>query len=221
MTWVVDEPDRLCRLRGRPRSIRVDNGPEFAGRMLDQWAYLNRVELDFSLPGKPSDNAFIEAFNGRLRQEFLNASCFLSMADARARIEARRTDYNHDRPHPALGDLTPAAFAGQPNPPERSHDGRTRYRARTPPAALHSLWTTQWGQATQSFAPWPVTCSPLAWVSATFLLTFRRPSCGVPSSSRRERQRGSSGLPPARRLLGPMTGAASEFGPGSRPIRAP
>jgi putative transposase len=60
---VVDELDRLCRLRGKPRSIRVDNGPEFAGRLLDQWAYLNKVELDFSRPGKPSDNAYIDAFN--------------------------------------------------------------------------------------------------------------------------------------------------------------
>ena len=68
---VVDELDRLCRLRGKPRSIRVDNGPEFAGRLLDQWAYLNKVELDFSRPGKPSDNAYIEAFNSRLRQECL------------------------------------------------------------------------------------------------------------------------------------------------------
>lgn len=113
---VVDELDRLCRLRGRPRSIRVDNGPEFAGRLLDQWAYLNKVELDFSRPGKPSDNAFVEAFNSRLRQECLNASWFLSMGDARARIEAWRVDYNHDRPHSALGGLTPAAFADQLKP---------------------------------------------------------------------------------------------------------
>lgn len=83
---VIEELGRLARLRGKPRSIRVDNGPEFAGRMLDQWAYLNKVELDFSRPGKPTDNAYIEAFNSRLRKECLNASWFLSMADARARI---------------------------------------------------------------------------------------------------------------------------------------
>ena len=71
MTWVVDELNRLCRLCGRPRSIRVDNGPEFAGCLLAQWAYPNRVELDFSRPGKPGDNAFIEASGGRLRQECL------------------------------------------------------------------------------------------------------------------------------------------------------
>jgi putative transposase len=112
----VDELDRLCRLRGKPRSIRVDNGPEFAGRMLDQWAYLNKIELDFSRPGKPGDNAFIEAFNSRLRQECLNASWFLSMGDARTRVEAWRTDYNQNRPHSALGDLTPTEFADQLKP---------------------------------------------------------------------------------------------------------
>ena len=72
-------------------------GPEFAGRLLEQWAYLNKVELDFSRPGKPTDNAYIEAFNGRLRQECLNASWFLSMDDARTRINNWRTDYNETR----------------------------------------------------------------------------------------------------------------------------
>ena len=91
-------------------------GPEFAGRLVDQWAYLNGVTLDFSRPGKPTDNAFIEAFSSRLRQECLNASWFLSMADARSRIEAWRTDYNQNRPHTSLGGLTPDAFAAQLNP---------------------------------------------------------------------------------------------------------
>jgi putative transposase len=114
---VVEELDRIAQQRGKPRSIRIDNGPEFAGRLLDQWAYLNKVELDssldFSRPGKPTDNAFIEAFNSRLRQECLNASWFLSMADARQRITEWRIDYNEDRPHSALGNLTPSAFAAQ------------------------------------------------------------------------------------------------------------
>lgn len=110
---VIDELDRIARVRGKPGSIRVDNGPEFAGRLLDQWAFLNKVELDFSRPGKPSDNAFIEAFNSRLRQECLNASWFLSMVDARQRIDEWRSDYNHHRPHSALGNLTPSAFAAQ------------------------------------------------------------------------------------------------------------
>ena len=113
---VIDELDRLARIRGKPRSIRVDNGPEFAGRLLDQWAYLNKVELDFSRPGKPTDNAYIEAFNSRLRQECLNASWFLSMADARIRINEWRADYNENRPHSSLGNLTPSDFAAQLNP---------------------------------------------------------------------------------------------------------
>ena len=94
----------------------MDNGPEFAGRLLDQWACLNRVELDFSRPGKPGDNAVIEASGGRLRRECLNASWFLSMGDARARIEAWRVDHDHERPHSALGGSTPPAFADQPKP---------------------------------------------------------------------------------------------------------
>lgn len=110
---VVEVLDRLVRERGKPGSLRVDNGPEFAGRMLDQWAYLNGVEIDFSRPGRPTDNAFIEAFNARLRIECLNASWFLSLSDARERIEQWRIDYNEDRPHTALGGLTPKAFAQQ------------------------------------------------------------------------------------------------------------
>ena len=98
---------------GKPRSIRVDNGPEFAGRLLDQWAYLNKVELDFSRPGKPTDNAYIEAFNSRVRQECLNASWFLSMADARQRINEWRIDYNQNRPHTSLNGLTPNEFANR------------------------------------------------------------------------------------------------------------
>lgn len=116
---VIDELDRLARIRGRPRNIRVDNGPEFTGRLLDQWAYLNKVELDFSRPGKPTDNAYIEAFNSRVRQECLNASWFLSMADARNRINEWRTDYNENRPQSSLGNLTPSDFAAQLNPTQK------------------------------------------------------------------------------------------------------
>lgn len=87
--------------------------PEFAGCLLDHWAYLNGVGIDFSRPGKPTDNAFIEAFNARLRAECLNASWFLSLADARERIEKWSRHYNEERPHSALGNLTPRAFANQ------------------------------------------------------------------------------------------------------------
>ncbi|MBB4000682.1 putative transposase [Aureimonas pseudogalii] len=81
--------------------------------MLDQWAYLNKVELGFSRSGRPTDNAFIEVFNARLRRECLNASWFLSMTDARSQIEAWREDYSHHRPHTSLGNLTPTEFAAQ------------------------------------------------------------------------------------------------------------
>jgi putative transposase len=97
--------------RGRPEKIQVDNGPEFTSKKLDQWAYLNGVELDFSRPGKPTDNALIEAFNGRLREECLNQSWFLSLEDAKEKLEAWSQDYNSTRPHGALGNLAPEEFA--------------------------------------------------------------------------------------------------------------
>jgi putative transposase len=110
---VVEVLERLARERSKPKTIRCDNGPELAGKMLDQWAYHNGVEIDFSRPGKPTDNAFCEAFNGRVRAECLNASWFLSMADAIERIEEWRRHYNNDRPHTSLGNLTPNEFARQ------------------------------------------------------------------------------------------------------------
>ena len=108
---VVEVLMRLGEERKLPRAIRVDNGPEFISKSLDQWAYLNGVELDFSRPGKPTDNGLIEAFNGRLRQECLNESWFLSLDDAREKIEAWRQEYNSERPHGALGNLAPLEYA--------------------------------------------------------------------------------------------------------------
>ena len=102
---------RITAERGAPKTIRVDNGPEFISKALDLWAYANGVTLDFSRPGKPTDNAFIESFNGRLRDECLNANWFLSLDDARSKIEAWRRDYNEVRPHTSLGWMTPAEFA--------------------------------------------------------------------------------------------------------------
>jgi putative transposase len=96
---------------GKPDCIRVDNGPEFISKELDLWAYANNVTLDFSRPGKPTDNAFIESFNSRFRQECLNQHWFLSLNDAQEKIEAWRNEYNEVRPHSALGDLTPTFFA--------------------------------------------------------------------------------------------------------------
>ena len=91
---VVDTLERVAPLYGRPKRIRVDNGPEFVSKELDLWAYLNGVVLDFSRPGKPTDNAFAESFNGKFRAECLNAYWFLSLDDARSKCEAWRTDYN-------------------------------------------------------------------------------------------------------------------------------
>lgn len=109
-TDVVDTLAVATAEQGMPKRIRVDNGPEFVSKELDLWAYTHSVTLDFSRPGKPTDNAFIESFNSRLRQECLNQSWFLSLEDAQAKIEAWRLDYNHVRPHSAIGDMPPVEF---------------------------------------------------------------------------------------------------------------
>jgi len=103
--------EAVIAVRPAPKRIRVDNGPEFVSNALDRWAYEHGVTLDFSRPGRPIDNAFVESFNGRLREECLNAHWFLSLDDARAKIEAWRQFYNESRPHSALGDRTPREFA--------------------------------------------------------------------------------------------------------------
>jgi Integrase core domain len=108
---VVATLERVARLYGRPKRIRVDNGPEFISKELDLWAYLHGVELDFSRPGKPTDNAFAESFNGKFRTECLNAYWFLSLDDARSKCDAWRTEYNEDRPHSTIGNQTPVAWA--------------------------------------------------------------------------------------------------------------
>ena len=108
---VVAQLERICFSRGAPGMIRVDNGPEFISKALDKWAYENNVTLDFSRPGKPTDNAFIESFNGSFRDECLNVNWFQSLGDARAKIESWRKEYNEFRPHSSLGDLTPRDFA--------------------------------------------------------------------------------------------------------------
>ena len=94
--------DQLVRVRSKPGRLRVDNGPVFAGRLLDHWAHLNKVEIDFSRPGRPTDNAFIEAFNARLPAECMNTLGLLSLADARARIEEQRQRNHGKRPHSPL-----------------------------------------------------------------------------------------------------------------------
>jgi putative transposase len=107
---VVRTLDQVCMAVGYPKTIRVDQSSEFISRDLDLWAYAKGVTLDFSRPGKPTDNAFIEAFNGRLRAECLNTHWFLTLADAREKLEAWRRYYNEDRPHGAIGNKPPIAF---------------------------------------------------------------------------------------------------------------
>jgi len=111
---VVVTLDRVCAEIGYPSAIRVDQGSEFVSRDLDLWAYQHDVTLDFSRPGKPTDNAFIESFNGRLRAECLNAHWFLTLADARQKLENWRRDYNEARPHGAIGNKTPITLLNQP-----------------------------------------------------------------------------------------------------------
>lgn len=96
-----------------PLRARADNGPEFISLALDKWAYENGVTLDFSRPGKPTDNPFIESFNGSLRDECLNTNWFMSLEDAQEKIETWRQDYNHFRPHSSLADMPPVLFAKQ------------------------------------------------------------------------------------------------------------
>ncbi len=107
---VVDVLERLADRRGLPEVITVDNGPEFAGKSLDAWAYRRGVKLNFIRPGKPIENAFAESFNGRLRDECLNTNWFLNVRHAREVIEHWRKDYNAVRPHSALGGLAPHQF---------------------------------------------------------------------------------------------------------------
>ena len=102
-----DAYDRVCRTAGCPKTIRVDQGSEFVSRDMDLWAYQRGVVLDFSRPGKPMDNAFIEAFNGRFRAECLNQHWFLTLADAAEKLEAWRRYYNEERPHGAIGNNVP------------------------------------------------------------------------------------------------------------------
>jgi len=98
-----------------PQRIQVDNGSEFISKDFDRWAHMNNVTLDFSRPGKPTDNPFIESFNGSFRDECLNTNWFMSIEDAIEKIEAWRTEYNCFRPHSSLANRTPYEFAKQYN----------------------------------------------------------------------------------------------------------
>ena len=101
---------RIATGRGTPKRIHCDNGSEFAGRLVDLWAYANGVVMEFSRPGKPTDNAFIESFNGSLRDECLNLHWFDDLTDAQKKLQAWRQEYNESRPHRSLNELSPLEF---------------------------------------------------------------------------------------------------------------
>jgi putative transposase len=118
---VVEALERCKLMEGVvPERIQVDNGSEFISKALDKWAYDNKVILDFSRPGKPTDNPFIESFNGKFRDECLSVNWFLSLEDAQEKIEAWRYEYSHLRPHSSLNDLTPMEIIDNFNNPRSS-----------------------------------------------------------------------------------------------------
>jgi putative transposase len=130
---VVRVLERLCETRGVPAVLQSDNGPEFRGWVMDQWAQGRGVRLQFIEPGKPIQNAFIESFNSRLREECLNEQVFVSLKDARRKIELWRLQYNRERPHSSLGYLAPEEFAA------RNRQLRSEATARTAWPAHHLL----------------------------------------------------------------------------------
>lgn len=133
---VVDTLERAAQEIGYLKTIRLDNGPEFISRELDLWAFMRGVTLDFSRPGKPTDNAFVESLNGKFRAECLHTNWFLSLDEARAKCEAWRRDYNEIRPHSAIGNEVPIGLhlpAGTPGQPAVR-------RSRNLPAQLVQRW---------------------------------------------------------------------------------
>jgi len=105
--------DGVGATRGYPTQITVDNGTEFYSKAMDAWAWHRGVKLDFIRPGRPMENGYIESFNGRLRDECLNVERFSDLLDARAKLGAWRQDYNENRPHGSIGNLTPVKFASR------------------------------------------------------------------------------------------------------------
>lgn len=119
---VIRVLSQLIELRGKPEAIRSDNGPEFAGNALDAWAYSTGVKLDFIQPGKPTQNAYCESFNGKFREECLNDNQFQTLIETQVIIENWRNDYNDERPHSSLNGLTPSEFAARINNPKPQLD---------------------------------------------------------------------------------------------------
>jgi putative transposase len=133
---VAEILDQVAQQKGLPKAIQVDNGPEFTSKVLDEWAARNKVKLVFSRPGTPTDNLYIEAFNGRLRAECLDQHWFASLEDARSSIEAWRVEYNTERPHTALNNQTECPHTALNNQPPAI------YRAILIRGRGSFLWTT-------------------------------------------------------------------------------
>lgn len=136
---VVRVLEQLRQQGRKPEWIVCDNGPEFTGQVLDQWAYQHGVRLEFITPGKPSENGYQESFHGKLRDECLNEHWFRSLAEARETIEAWRVDYNTVRPHSSLGYQTPEQFAARATAPQRA----------LPPAPAAPVTTGRWESSLQ------------------------------------------------------------------------
>ena len=110
---VTEYLDRWIAEHGKPAAILLDNGTEFTANVFDAWAYDRKIALHFITPGRPTENGFIESFNGKLRDECLNTSWFETLEEARAGVESWRTDYNETRPHSSLGNVPPARYAAE------------------------------------------------------------------------------------------------------------
>jgi putative transposase len=109
--YVVRVLEQIAQFRGYPVAVRTDQGPEFTCKAFDQWAYEHGVQIKLIQPGKPTQNAYIESFNGKFRDECLNQHWFTSLGHARTIVANWRQDYNEVRPHSFLGEMTPAEFA--------------------------------------------------------------------------------------------------------------
>jgi putative transposase len=118
--------EQIGQRRGLPERVVTDNGPEFTSRALDHWAYERGVKQQFIEPGKPVQNAYVESFNGKVRDECLNEHWFTVLAEARTLIEQWRQDYNEQRPHSALGNRTPLEFARAAASPHGGCEGMER-----------------------------------------------------------------------------------------------
>ena len=111
--YVVNVLERIGQFRGLPKAIRTDQGPEFTSRVMDRWAYAKQIDLKLIMAGKPTQNAYIESFNGKFRDECLNDHYFTNLTHARAVINDWRRDYNESRPHSSIGRIPPAEYAAR------------------------------------------------------------------------------------------------------------